>query len=409
MNVFSRMVFRRIAVLAVFALPACSAGVSSTQVPTASAGVSTTVSGTQRTVQGSRALAASCAAVTAGDGTCTNIELASSTIYGPTTPAQQVPGLHPADLQAAYHLPSALAGSGQTIAIVITNSDPNAESDLAVYRSTFGLPPCSSASGCFRVIASKDASVDVDWAREASVDLDMASAVCPNCKLMLYQAKDAKAGNLATAVSAAVAAGATVVSNSYAVAEVSSENNAMWAHPGVPIVAAAGDQGFGGVKWPAASTNVIAVGATTLVRNSTTARGWTETAWSGTGSGCSAIAAKPAWQTDSGCTMRMVADVAAVGDPATPVAVYDSYQDNGWVEMGGTSVATPIVAGAYALAGNAAQLSLNGASSLYANPGALNAISAGSNGTCTPLYLCTAGDGYSGPVGVGSPNGIAAF
>jgi subtilase family serine protease len=407
--VFSRKFLRQVAVFAVVALPACSAGVTSTQVPATGNAVANIASGAHRAPLGSRALAASCAGATAGTGTCTNVELAGTTIYGPTTPAQQVPGLHPADLQSAYKLPSALAGNGQTIAIVIANADPNAESDLAVYRSTFGLPPCTSASGCFRVVAPKSQAGDVNWAREASIDLDMASAVCPNCKLMLYQAADAKDGNLATAVSGAVRAGATVVSNSYAVAEVSSENNAMWSHPGVPIVAAAGDRGFGGANWPAASTNVIAVGATTLVRDSTTTRGWTETAWSGTGSGCSGIAAKPAWQTGTGCTKRMVADVAAVGDPATPVAVYDSYQDNGWVEMGGTSVATPIVAGAYALAGNAAQLNLNGASSLYANPGALNPISVGSNGTCSPLYLCTAGNGYSGPAGVGSPNGVAAF
>jgi subtilase family serine protease len=407
--VFSRRNLQRIAVCAVFALPACSSGVASTQVPTTGSAVANATSGAQRTVQGSRALAASCAAATGGTGTCTNVEVATSTIYGPTTPAQQVPGLHPADLQSAYSLPSAVAGNGQTIAVVVANADPNAEADLAVYRSTFGLPPCTSASGCFRVVAEKSESGDVNWAREASIDLDMASAVCPNCKLMLVQSKDAKDGNLASAVSAAVAAGATVVSNSYAVAEVSSENNAMWAHPGVPIVAAAGDQGYGVANWPAASTNVIAVGATTLVRNSSTPRGWSETAWSGTSSGCSAIAVKPAWQTDTGCTKRTVADVAAVGDPATPVAVYDSYQENGWIEMGGTSVATPIVAGVYALAGNAAQLNLNGASTLYANPGALNAISAGSNGSCTNLYLCTAGSGYSGLAGVGSPNGIAAF
>ena len=405
---FSTRFSRGLAVVAVFALPACGTSGSSTQLPVTGSSVAAN-SHAVRTVKGTRAFAANCAGTSSSSGTCTNIEVATTTIYGPTTPAQLVPGLHPADLQSAYHLPSTVAGSGQTIAIVVANADPNAEADLAVYRSTFGLPPCTSASGCFRIVAPKTQSGDVTWAREASIDLDMASAVCPNCKLMLVQAADAKAGNLATAVSNAVKAGATVVSNSYAVAEVSSENNAMWAHPGIPIVAAAGDQGYGAANWPAASTNVIAVGATTLSRDSTTARGWTETAWSGTGSGCSGIAAKPAWQTDTACKKRMVADVAAVGDPATPVAVYDSYGDNGWIQTGGTSVATPIVAGVYALAGNAVQLNLNGASTLYANPGALFPISAGSNGTCSPLYLCSALTGYSGPAGVGSPNGIAAF
>src|SRR5450631_2615871 len=408
-HVLSKRFIAQLAAIAILALPACSGGVSSTQVPATNAGDTGSVASAQRSVQGSRAIAASCSAASASNAACTNVEVASTTIYGPTTPAQQIPGLHPSDLQSAYNLPSATAGSGQTIAVIITDTDPNAESDLAVYRSTFGLPPCTTANGCLQIIASKKARGNAEWAREASIDLDMASAICPNCKLMVYQAKDTKDGNLAAGVAAAVSAGATVVSNSYAIAEVSSENNAMWAHPGVPIVAAAGDVGYGGANWPAASTNVIAVGATTLVRNSTTARGWSETAWSGTGSGCSAYAAKPAWQTDTGCAKRTVADVAAVGDPSTPVAVYDSYQDNGWIEMGGTSVATPIVAGVYALAGNAAKLNLNGASSIYATKSALFPISAGSNGTCTPLYLCNAGSGYSGAAGIGSPNGIGAF
>jgi subtilase family serine protease len=397
---------------AIFALPACSGGVASTQVPATDGGVTVanTVVGTQRTVKGSRALAATCTAAAATNATCTNLEVAGSTILGPTTPAQQVPGLHPADLQSAYKLPSATAGSNQTIAVVITDMNPNAESDLAVYRSTFGLPACTTASGCLQIIPSKNlVRADASWKREAAIDLDMASAVCPNCKLMLYEAASTRAADLAAAVTAAIGAGATVVNNSYAIAEDKSESNAMWAHAGVPIVAAAGDAGYGTANWPAASTNVIAVGATTLVRNSAAARGWDETAWSGTTSACSTLAAKPVWQTDTACAKRTVADVAAVGDPATPVAVYDSYQENGWTEFGGTSVATPIVAGAYALAGNGAQLKLNGASSVYAKPSALFAISAGSNGTCTPLYLCNAGSGYSGPAGFGSPNGIAAF
>ena len=400
----------QIASIAILALPACSGGVSSTQVPSSTPASAGSVASDHRSIESARALAASCAAAASTYAACTNLEVAGSGTFGPTTPAQQVPGLHAADLQSAYNLPSATAGSGQTLALVVTDSDPNAESDLAVYRSTFGLPACTSASGCLQIIAAKNnPKADADWAREASIDLDMASAVCPKCKLMLYEAKDTKDGDLAAAVTAAIAAGATVVSNSYAIAEVSSENNAMWAHSGVPIVAAAGDTGYGVANWPAASTNVIAVGATTLVRNSTSARGWSETAWSGTGSGCSAYAAKPAWQTDTGCAKRTVADVAAVGDPSTPVAVYDSYQDNGWIQMGGTSVATPIVAGVYALAGNAAQLKLNGASTLYANPDALFAVSAGSNGTCSALYLCNAESGYSGPAGVGSPNGVGAF
>jgi subtilase family serine protease len=311
-------------------------------------------------------------------------------------------------LQAAYKLPSATAGAGQTIAVVVAGADPNAASDLAVYRTTFGLPACTTANGCFRVLsATSNPLGNATWAREAASDLDMASATCPQCKLMLYVAKSSQEADLAAAIGAAITAGATVVSNSYAIPEDTSETTAMWSHPGVPIVAAAGDHGYGTPNWPAAASGVIAVGATTLTPNSATARGFTETAWSNTGSGCSTVAAKPAWQTDSGCKMRTVADVAAVGDPQTPVAVFNSYQDYGWTETGGTSVATPIVAGVYALAANGTQLS--GASSLYAHRANLFPVSAGSNGSCTTAYLCSAGSSYSGPAGLGSPNGIAAF
>jgi hypothetical protein len=236
----------------------------------------------------------------------------------------------------------------------------------------------------------------------------MASAVCPHCGLVLSEAASTKAPDLAAAISAAIAAGATVVSNSYVVPEDSNEAAIAWTHPGIPVVAAAGDLGYGAAFWPAAATNVVAVGATALYADSRTPRGWLEIAWSSTGSACSSVAAKPVWQHDSACRKRTVADVAAVGDPATPVATYDSYQDTGWIEVGGTSVATPIVAGVYGLAANGAQLT--GAASLYASGAALFPITSGSNGLCLLApYLCNAGPGYSGPAGMGSPNGIAAF
>jgi subtilase family serine protease len=356
-----------------------------------------------------RALPVPCATGDANDGGCTNIQAVPSgaPTLGPNTPASQIRGYHPADLQSAYNFPSAWAGAGQTVGIVVANDDPNAESDLQVYRAAFGLGPCTSASGCFKKIgtATNPKSADAFWGSEASIDLDMASAVCPKCKLLLVEAKDTQIQHLSDALALAVSSGAAVVSNSYAIPEKSNLNNWTWSYRGVPVLAAAGDTSYG-VNWPAAATNVIAVGGTTLVRAGN-ARGWSETAWSGTGSGCSAVAMKPSWQHDSGCSKRTVTDVAAVADPATPVAVYDSYENNGWVEFGGTSVATPIVAAAYALAGNGA--TLTGAASLYANPGALYPVTTGSNGTCSVSYLCNAGVGYNGPAGSGTPDGVAAF
>ncbi|HLI96002.1 MAG TPA: S8 family serine peptidase, partial [Candidatus Baltobacteraceae bacterium] len=270
-----------------------------------------------------------------------------------------VPGYHPADIQKAYSLPSSSAGYGQTIGIVVAYDDPKAEADLAVYRSRFNLGTCSTASGCFRKIGQSAPAPlpapDQTWAQEASIDLDMASAVCPHCRLLLVEANSSAVGDLMQALQTAIASGATVVSNSYTAVEQSSFSayDSVLNHPGVPIVAGAGDSGFG-VGWPASSPYVTAVGGTTLNRALLSARGFTETAWSFTGSGCSIYSAKPAWQHDTGCQNRTVADVAAVADPNTGVAVYDTYLsgDAGWLVYGGTSVAAPIVAGVYALAGN---------------------------------------------------------
>jgi hypothetical protein len=149
------------------------------------------------------------------------------------------------------------------------------------------------------------------------------------------------------------------------------------------------------------------VGGTTLTNDPTTGRGWSETAWSGAGSGCSAYAPKPSWQQDAGCPRRALTDVSAVADPATGVAVYDGYGASGWLVFGGTSVAAPIIAGVYALAGNTSSVTYG--SSPYSHPDSLNDMASGGNGSCSPVYLCTAGPGYDGPTGLGTPNGIGAF
>jgi subtilase family serine protease len=323
-----------------------------------------------------------------------------------------IPGYHPADLQRAYNLPSSTAGYGQTIGIVVAYDDPRAESDLGVYRSKFNLGACTSSNGCFTKIGSSGSlpSADYGWAQEAAVDLDMASAICPHCKLLLVEAPSSSVSDLIGAISTAASHGATVISNSYTALEQSgfSAYDSQLQQARVPIVAGAGDLGFG-VGWPASSPYVIAVGGTTLKSSLLSSRGYTETVWGASGSGCSSFEQKPSWQTDSGCANRTVADVAAVADPNTGVAVYDSYLSSGggWLEFGGTSVSTPIVAAAYALAGNAA--SVSGASSIYQHPQALFDITSGHNGSCSPSYLCNAVRGYDGPSGLGSPNGVGAF
>jgi len=176
----------------------------------------------------------------------------------------------------------------------------------------------------------------------------------------------------------------------------------------VAITVSSGDNGYG-VEFPAASRYVTAVGGTTLVRDSSS-RGWGETVWPGAGSGCSAYVPKPAWQTDTGCARRTVADVSADADPNTGVAVYDTFRSSGWLVFGGTSVSAPIVAGVYALAGNASTITHGSYPYTHAvYPVTLNDVTQGSNGSCGGSYLCTAAAGYDGPTGLGTPQTTAAF
>ncbi len=239
----------------------------------------------------------------------------------------------------------------------------------------------------------------------------MASAICPNCHIILVEANTASNANLATAENEAITLGANVVSNSYGGRE-SGSSNSSYNHPGHIITASAGDSGYGASQ-PCSYSTVVCIGGTSL-RTANNGRGWTETAWSGTGSGCSAYVSKPSWQTDKGCTKRSESDVSADADPNTGVAVYDSYAYQGyqgWLVFGGTSVSSPVIASVYALAGNAG--SEDYAQSIWVAGGtaALNDVTSGSNGRCSTKYryICTAGVGYDGPTGWGTPNGVSAF
>jgi hypothetical protein len=303
---------------------------------------------------------------------------------------------------------------------------PTAEADLAAYRSHFGLPACTTDNGCFRKVNQSGAQgsypvADSGWGGEIALDIDMVSAICPNCKILLVEADSNDYSDLGTAENTAASwPGVVAVSNSYAGAEGSGETSldTYYNHPGVAITASTGDCGYGcagdkrGIGYPAASPQVVAVGGTRLARDGS-ARGWTESAWghdkAGAGSGCSRYEPKPAWQHDAGCSKRTEADVSAVADPATGVAVYE----NGvWYVEGGTSAASPIVAATYALAGTPAAGTYP-ARYLYGHPANLNDARGGNNDvtqhTCTLTYLCNGVAGYDGPTGLGTPNGIGAF
>lgn len=347
-----------------------------------------------------------------------------------TTPS----GYDPTELQAAYDLPSSSAGSGETVAIVDAYKDPDALSNLSTYRAQWGLEPvCSSTvkTSCITFTQESQTgsttrlpSSNVGWSEEISVDLDMVSATCPLCNILLVEASSATFASLGAAEDTAASAKPVSIGNSYGTSESalgSSETtyDAYYDHPGIAITVASGDDGYG-VDYPAASEYVTAVGGTTLETAGTT-RGYTETAWSDAGSGCSAYETQPAWQKDiiANCANRAVADVSAVADPNTGVAVYDSYGLSGWTVFGGTSVAAQIISGVYALAaGTSSSPYPPGSAEIayYANPGSLYYVSSGSNGNCEN-DLCNAADGsvaadgtvWNGPTGLGTPHGTGAF
>ena len=336
-------------------------------------------------------------------------------------------GYSPAQLQAAYKLASAAAanGGGATVAVVDAFDDPSAEADLAVYRSQFGLPACTVGNGCFTKLNQSGATTplpksNAGWSEEISLDLDMVSAICPNCHIMLVEASGTTNADLGKGVNAAVAAGAKYVSNSYGGNESKSDpsfDTKYYKHAGVAVTASAGDDGYG-VEYPAASRWVTSVGGTSLSPTDHNARGWTESTWgvvnsgtgSGTGSGCSKDDAKPAWQADTGCSRRTIADVSAVADPNTGVAIFDTFgsSDNGWEIFGGTSAASPIIAATYALAGTP-KAGTFPASYPYGHANGLNDVTLGLNGRCGGTYLCQARAGYDGPTGLGTPEGTTAF
>ena len=346
-------------------------------------------------------------------------------------------GYTPPELQSAYNLPPAYNnpatdGSGKTVAIVDAYDNPSALQDLEAYRQQFGLatgPTVTKMNQSGQIVETLDTtglgtitagsgtapSANTGWGQEIALDLDMASAICPNCNILLVEANSNSFANLGAAVNTAAQQNVSSISNSYGGNEFLGEASYQgpYNHPGIAVTVSSGDNGYG-VEFPAASKYVTAVGGTSLTKDSTTTRGWSESVWSGAGSGCSAYIAKPTWQTDKGCANRTVADVSAVADPNTGVAVYDSYGSTGganWYVFGGTSVAAPIIASVYTLAGS----TITYGEYPYSHTSSLNDVVSGSNGRCTSrkstskAYLCTGVSGYDGPSGLGTPIGVGAF
>jgi subtilase family serine protease len=341
-----------------------------------------------------------CAAVSTGYARCLALV---ATVPGTNNPLHVSPFANPpggsppygpSNLHNAYNLPTTAPGT-PTVAIVDAYNNPNLASNLATYRSMFGLPPCGT--GCLSIVNQTGGSSlpgnNTGWGLEESLDLDMVSAICQNCHILLVEANSPSNSDLGTAVNEAVKLGAIAVSNSYGENEFSGENSqcsSYYQHNNVAVTASSGDSGPG-VSYPAVCGTVVGVGGTTLNTNGS------ETAWSGAGGGCSAFVSKPGWQKKkvTKCSRKAVSDVSADANPNTGVYVYDTYGYGGGVQVGGTSVSSPIIASVYALAGNVS--------------GTTNPASLPWSTYKSGCLFKVGGVQYAFQTGLGSPNGTGCF
>jgi hypothetical protein len=326
-----------------------------------------------------------------------------------------VAGWGPAQLQQAYNIGSLAKVKGGLVAVIEAGGDPNLASDLATYRKQFGLPKCGKK--CLTIVnqsgqKSPLPATNDSWLAEQSLDVDMVSANCPKCKILVVEAST----NLETAAKTAQTFNPVAISNSWGGGEFSSEQNdqnSYFSDSGVAITASAGDGGYG-VIFPSAANTVTAVGGTRLVAGSGS-RGYSETVWAGSGSGCSQFIPETTWQQPieqqlGGCNNRIVSDLAYEADPNTGVAVYETIPGDGepvgWQVWGGTSVGSPAIAAIYALSKDEQGVP---ASIAYAHTTDFFDVTSGHNGSCSPAYLCTGEVGYDGPTGLGTPNGVGGF
>jgi subtilase family serine protease len=359
-------------------------------------------------------------------------------------------GYGAADLAAAYHLPDAAAGAKGTIAIIDAGAYPNLEADINAYRSQYGLPACTVASGCLTIgdqhggpalppaTTFPNTYYEEEVGVETALDVDMASAACPSCHIIELQLPigdalngtkehiDAAMADFGDAVNTAAKLGASSVSMSY---QYPSDTDVEFGqagrdlfHPGMAVLASSGDSGYEGnvhTGWPQNLPWVVSVGGTSLLQSGDS---YTDIAWSGAGSGCetdlpAAIGAPTSVSANCG-GHRAASDVSAVADPNTGVSVFDTYspyfgEPLNWILVGGTSASSPFVAGLYARGGHTSQVM--GPNTLYTAPkGAFTDVTLGQNApphacpTATPA-LCVAQKGWDAPTGVGVPNGIAGF
>jgi subtilase family serine protease len=336
-------------------------------------------------------------------------------------------GFRPIDLQTRYKLTPLLGrGAGTIVAVIELGDLPSASSDLSTYRSQYGLgtAPFAKYNQYGQQSSYPESCADFGFCLEADLDTEMVAATCPKCTI--YMIEGGNCGGvvcgLEGAETTAVALGATIISNSWGChtgvygPDCGDPNfSSYFSTPNIAYLASSGDSGYNEIEWPAALENVLAVGGTQLELSGST---FTETVWDGAGAGCATTVTKPSWQHDPDCTGRTIADVSAQAGCDPGVSEYDA-DYSGWVDVCGTSVASPITAGVVALAGNAS--SIFGGQTFWQlsnkqHRRKFNVIHSGNDGSCGQTYLCEAGapkpgkyKTYSGPAGWGTPVGVRAY
>ncbi len=315
-------------------------------------------------------------------------------------------GLSPSQIKAVYNLPS--TGGNGTIAIIDHFDDPNVESDLGVFSSQFGLLPCTTANSCFeKHMMSSSVPADIDSADEISLDTQWAHAIAPKAKILLVEAKSDSGVDLLAAVDYARSRPDVVAISMSWGGEEFSEESSLDSHftsaYGAIFFASSGDDGAG-VLWPAVSPNVIGVGGTTLTFNGSLLT--SETAWSGSGGGLSVYEPEPSYQVSynvpGASGKRAVPDVSYNADYLnSPVWVYDTFGNTGWLLIGGTSAGAPQWAAIQSLGFSASNNNFYQDAKSVNYPSYFRDITSGSNGLCG--FYCTATAGYDYVTGLGSP------
>jgi len=345
-----------------------------------------------------------------GQMTCFAMALADASGNIIMSKAKPLTAFTPADVQKAYNI-KGLKSHGATVAIVDAYGYPTLESDLAKFRDTYDLPPCTVKNGCLTIMGEdggKPPGGDdggTNWDLEQALDVDMVSSACPDCKIVVVEANGPSWRNLGTSVdTAAKVKGVVAISNSYGSGPGHDPHHYnYWRHKGIAITASTGDSGYQDASAPASFASVIAVGGTSIIPDGSQ-RGYSESAWSGAGSGCSDKNKAARYQDTkaTGCKGDAMADVSGPANPGQG-GLGIVYKGN-FTQVGGTSESSPMIAAIYALAGfegNPGAFPWNAKKGLYD-------ITSGSNGSCgSPM--CDAGKGWDGPTGLGTPNGVDAF